>query len=273
MAFLQRSYGHPPTATLGVGLFAGGIGWVSAGLLWAAVKAWRERAALADAVAGRPPVDGKAAVLTGRLEPMGKKVTAPLDGAECLVYAYEILVDTGSGKRRHIAPLYRGTALAPCSILTATGTYRLLAVPELDGLEPEALSREAALARAAEYVRRTTFRPRTTSAGELEERWCDDDGAYRADVSYVEGKAVDLASCSLVQRHVRPGAPVCVFGLYSETRGGIVPHPNWAKPTRLFLGDAARVARDLASSALRRLAVGLLAGAAAAGLVAAFLSR
>ncbi|HYN03802.1 MAG TPA: hypothetical protein VE359_15245, partial [Vicinamibacteria bacterium] len=264
---------QPPTATLGVGLFAGGIGWLAAGLLWAAVKAWRERAALADAVAGRPPVDGKAAVLTGRLEPMGKKVTAPLDGAECLVYAYEILVDRGSGKRRTIAPCYRGSALAPSAIVTAAGTYRLLAVPDLDGVEPAALSEATALARATEYVRHTTFRPRTTSARELEERWCDDDGAYRADVSYVEGAAVDLAACRLVQRHVRPSAPVCVFGLYSETRGGIVPHPNWGRPTRLMVGDAARVAADLGASAVRRLAVGLLAGAAAAGLVAAFLSR
>jgi hypothetical protein len=48
---------------------------------------------------------------------------------------------------------------------------------------------------------------------------------------------------------------------------------SWAKPTRLFLGDAARVARDLASSALRRFVLGILAAAAAAGLVAAFLSR
>ncbi len=273
MAFLQRAYGQPPAATLGVGLLAGGIGWLSAGLLWAAARAWRQRAALAEALRGQSPADGREVVIAGRLEPMGRKLTAPLDGAECLAYAYEILVDRGSGRRRTIAPCYRGSALAPSAIQTPTGTHRLLAVPVLDGVEPEALAGATAFAHATDYVRRTTFRRRTTSARELEEQWSDDDGAYRADVSYVEDEAVDLASCRLVQRLVRPGAPVCVFGLYSEARGGIVPHPNWGRPTRLMVGDAARVAADLGASAVRRLVIGLLAGAAAAGLVAAFLSR
>jgi hypothetical protein len=273
MALLQRSYGVPPAASLGVSLFAGGIGWVSAGLLWAAVTAWRHRAALAGALRGLPPADGREVVLAGRLEPLGRKLVAPFDGRECLAYAYEILVDRGSGKRRTIAPVYRGSALALSAIHTPTGTHRLLAVPALEGVEPDALAGGTALARATDYVRRTPFRPRTTSARELEEQWSDDDGAYRADVSYVEGEAVDLASCRLVQRLVRPGAPVCVFGLYSEARGGIVPHPNWGRPTRLMVGDTARVAADLGASAVRRLVIGLLAGAAAAGLVAAFLSR
>lgn len=273
MAFLQQAYGQPPAATLGVGLLAGGIGWLSAGLLWAAVKARRQRVALAEALRGQPPADGREVVLAGRLEPMGRKLIAPFDGAECLAYAYEILVDRGSGKRRSIAPCYRGSALAPSAIHTPTGTHRLLSVPVLDEVEPDALAGGTALARATDYVRRTTFRPRTTSARELEEQWSDDDGTYRADVSYVDGEAVDLASCRLVQRIVRPGAPVCVFGRYSEARGGIVPHSNWGKPTRLMVGDAARVAADLGASAVRRLVIGLLAGAAAAGLVAAFLSR
>jgi hypothetical protein len=30
---------------------------------------------------------------------------------------------------------------------------------------------------------------------------------------------------------------VCVFGLYSETRGGIVPHANWSKQARLLKGS------------------------------------
>lgn len=273
LAFLWHSHGIAPPASLGVGLLAGGFAWLSAGLLWAAVRAWRLRGALARSLAGQPPVDGRPAVLVGRLEALGRTLEAPLDGSECLAYSYEILVDRGSGKRRSIAPCYRGIALAPSSILTAAGRYRLLAVPVLDRVEAAALSEATPRVKASEYVRRTTFRSRKTSARELEERWCDDDGAYRADVSYVEDQAVDLDTCHLVQRHVPPGAPVCVFGTYSEARGGIVPHASWARPTRLLVGDGARVAADLRATAIRRLVLGLLAGAAAAFLVAAFLSR
>ena len=72
---------------------------------------------------------------------------------------------------------------------------------------------------------------------------------------------------------MRPGAPVCVIGPFSESRGGIVPHANLFKPVRLVPGDTARVASALVASAFRRLGLGLLAGAAAAGVVAAFVSR
>jgi hypothetical protein len=274
MAYLQRAHGQAPPATLGVSLIAGGVAWVAAGLLWGSVRALRERSALAKALRGEPPVDGRITALAGRLEPTGRRLTSPLGGAECVLYGYEILVDRGSGKRRTIAPCYRGVALAPSAVVTATGTYRLLAVPDLAEVEGAALSRDAALARATDLVRRTTFRPKSAAACEREECWSDDDGSYRSDVSYVEpGETLDLAECRFEERHVRPGAPVCVIGPFSESRGGIVPHPNLFQPVRLVPGDTARVASALVASAFRRLGLGLLAGAVAAGVVAAFLSR
>ena len=118
------------------------------------------------------------------------------------------------------------------------------------------------------------LRERAALAGALKGQPPIDGRSYRADVSWVEpGEAVDLAGCRFEERHVRAGAPVCVIGPFSEARGGIVPHPNLFKPVRLLAGDAARVASDLAASAVRRLVIGLLAGAAAAGVVAASLSR
>lgn len=274
MAYLQHAHGLGPQATGGVSLMAGGFAWVSVGLLWGAVRALRERSALARALEGTPPVDGTLTALAGRLEPTGRRLTSPLEGRECVLYAYQVLVDRGSGRRRHVAPAYRGTALVPCSIVTASGSYRLLAVPDLGEVEPSALSRESALARATEHVRRTVFRPAKESARELEECWSDADGSYRSDVSYVEpGEALDLAACRFEERHVRPGAPVCVIGPFSESRGGIVPHANVFKPVRLVPGDTARVASALLATAVRRLAIGLLVAGAAAGLVAAFLSR
>lgn len=47
------------------------------------------------------------------------------------------------------------------------------------------------------------------------------------------------------ERHIAQNETVCAFGPYSRERGGLVPHPNWAKPTRLMRGDAATVAAEL----------------------------
>jgi hypothetical protein len=269
--FLQQANGRPPSQTVGPSLLIGGIAWIAV-LQWlAAAQAWRQRRALSRGMAGVAPTDGRQAVLVGNIQALGATIASPFDGAPCVAYRYEITERVGFGKRASHVTHYKGVALVPCVVITPTGSHRLLAVPEIDGAVPES-TRERMLAKAADYIQATTFTPRTTSARELEERWSDTDGAYRSDVSSVENATVDLANCRLIQQHVRSGAEVCVFGLYSRARGGIVAHGNWGKPTRLVVGSADQAARLLASSVRTRLAVGLITGAGAAGLFRAFAS-
>jgi hypothetical protein len=268
---LQQAYGRPPSQTAGPSLLIGGIAGI-AFLQWlSAAQAWRQRHALSGRMAGIPPTDGRQAVLVGQVQALGATIVTPFDGAPCVAYRYEITEHVGSGKKASHVTHYKGVALVPCVVITPTGTYGLLAVPEIDGAIPES-SRERMLAKAADYIQATTFTSRTTSARELEKRWSDTDGAYRSDVSYVDGGTVDLANCRLIQQHVPSGAEVCVFGLYSEAKGGIVAHANWGKPTRLVVGSADQAARLLASSVRTRLIVGLIIGAGASGLFWAFAS-
>jgi hypothetical protein len=196
-----------------------------------------------------------------------------MDGAPCVAYNYEIFEDRGAGRQRHRATYYKGTGLAPATIATPAGSFRLLAVPEFEG-EAARITGEAVLARVAHYLRTTTFAPRKTSARELEQRWSDSDGAYRSDVAYLEDPTkIDLAKCTLVQGHVPPGAAVCVLGLYSQEQRGIVANPDWGQATRLILGDPERVARTLRSQAITRTVLALVCGALSAGALAAFVAN
>ena len=178
---LQGRYGTRAGGTIGVSLVAGGCVWAAVGLLSSSVSRWRERAAINGGVAGVHPADGKAAVLVGTIEPTGPVLTAPLDGSPCVTYSYEIHDDRGQGKRRSITPVVRGVALTASTIVTRTGSHKLLVVPQIDAAEPVA-SRDEMIANFQQYATRTTFTARKGSADELLAQWNDADGEYRSDV-------------------------------------------------------------------------------------------
>jgi hypothetical protein len=270
---LHQRYGTAPSDAVGVALLAGVFGWVMLGLLYSAVKAWRERSVLVAAMAGRAPVDGRQAVLVGQMEPIGLPLRAPFSGAECVAYSFEIFQMRRSGKTTHKAVYYDGVAVVPSMIVTRGGSYRLLAVPDLD-CDETYVPRETALRLAGDYVRSTTFESaaKSFSRPALERQWSDDDGSYRREVRRTADE-VDLAACTLSQRQIERGASVCVFGPYSASKRAIVADPNdWSKITRIMKGDADLVVRQLRSSVARRIAGALLCGGAAAGLIAAFVA-
>lgn len=272
-ALLQWRLQQPLVDTLGVSALAGLVGWAALNLLHAAWQAWRERAAITSGRAGQAPADGARVVLVGTLEALDAQqapLRAPLDGSACLAYDYRITEDRGSGRRRVILTHFRGSALVPSVIVTRSGRHRLLTVPDLQASPPTTPSSRHIAAFEA-YARATNFtRSDKAAAQELVDRWTDDDGAYRADVCFTPLDKVDLSRCMLAQQQVRPGAPVCVIGFYSSARGGLVPSPAWAGNPRLIEGDLNELLQTLATSARRRLLVGLALAGAAAGLVAAF---
>jgi hypothetical protein len=269
--YLQTRHGAAPTDTLGVAAMAGLVGWAGLGLVKAAYGSWRERRAIAGGIAGVRPMDGRGAVLIGRIQPLGVPLKAPLDGVDCVTYTYEVTQETGSGRGRSIATHFKGVALTPATILTASGSYRLLAVPDLVEADEATGSPADHIAAFERYARATSFTGRDTAARELLDRWTDADGTYRSDIAYAILDHVTLAKCRLEQRHVRPGAPVAVFGTFSSDKGGIVPTTGLGGNPRLVQGDLQQLVAVLGSTARTRLILGVLASAASVGLVAAFI--
>ncbi len=72
---------------------------------------------------------------------------------------------------------------------------------------------------------------------------------------------------------IAQGEQVCVLGLYSAARGGIIPDPNWANQTRVIQGDGESGVEQLGSRARRYVIGALIAGAIPAGIVWAYLSN
>jgi hypothetical protein len=257
--------------SLGVSAFAGLLAWVAANLLWGSLQRWRERGALATGIAGVRPADGRA-ILVGTLEARGAALEAPLDGAPCLAYSYEVREDRGSGRQRVIYIHFKGVALAPSMVVTASGSYPLLAVADLEDADTGSGTPSEEVEAFRRYAARTTFTGRDAAAQELIERWTDADGAYRSDIAYSLLDQVDFSRCALSQQYVRPGARVTIVGTFSSAKGGIVPS-GWQAGPRIMVGDPARVMTALGTTARNRLILGLLAATAASGLVAAFVNQ
>ena len=72
---------------------------------------------------------------------------------------------------------------------------------------------------------------------------------------------------------VPPGEKVCVSGLFSEGKGGIVPHANWARTARIMKGDGGDVQRQLGRRIVRYAVGGVVSAAAAAGILAMFIAH
>ena len=211
--------------------------------------AYRERKMLLDAMAGTPPADGQWAGVSGTIHSMSS-LSAPISGANVVAYEYKIYRHEQFGRDSSEIIYYQGKALAPSTIATHQGSVRLLSVPTFHDMPPETIPWQAAVERAKEYVATTAFELLDTSQkrrSSLEEEWTDDDGQFRVDKQKTAGD-VDLADdFRFDEKHVKQGEQVCAFGLYSRQRGGLIPHPNWAKQTRLMRGDASKVADQLRS--------------------------
>jgi hypothetical protein len=66
---------------------------------------------------------------------------------------------------------------------------------------------------------------------------------------------------------------VCAFGLYSASRGGLVPHPNWSRTARLMRGDATTVSDQLGNRIIKYAIGAVIFAAATFGIVKLYESR
>jgi hypothetical protein len=269
---LHHHHGVPPEKAIGATLFAALFGCVGVGFLVGITRPVRERKALRDCLAGKRPADGKRTGIVGRIDPVGETLRSPLSGTECLAYKYEIYRITGSGKRRMKYVFFDGIALVPSVVAAPSGSFRLLAVPAFDfGTAP--VEPERAIVNWTGYAKTAPFEPET-SRRNLEKQWTDDDGAYRCDKRKQPASAdVPLEHCTFQEDLIRKGEMVYVVGLFSESRGGVVPHANWARETRIMKGDADGVLRQLRARIVRYVIGGVLCLAASAGILFAFVSH
>lgn len=256
IAFCLWRMGVAPDASLGAAVFLGLFLWAGFGLLYSALRSLREWWALRAALAGGEPIDGAGAVLVGTLQPRAACLQAPFDGEDCVAYAYKIQLDSGAGRQRTLTTCFEGVGMAPCTIATAVGYFRLLTVAELD--PGTTSSSNLQRAQVERYVRATTFQPRTQSANELLRRWSDADGNYRSDNAAIPPEQIDWARCTFSQQVVRPDSPVCVIGYFSAAQRAFVVPPAWAAATRILGGRPDAVALAIAATARSRLLWGFV---------------
>jgi hypothetical protein len=268
---LFRQFGPDREATVPAAVVAGFLATLSISLLWSARGVLRDQRLIKDALAGQPPVDGKWAGLSGVIR-SSSPITSPISGKSAVAFKYTISQSVGSGKSAHVVSHYEGMALAAPKISTSAGTYRLLAVPTFD-METTDVEKGDALRNAAAYIAATSFETTATPKEErqtLEKEWTDDDGVFRRDRKGTD--EADLTLCRFEEQMIAQGEQVCVLGLYSAARGGIVPDPNWANQTRIIKGDGESGVEQLGSRARRYVIGALVCGAIPAAIVWAFIS-
>lgn len=269
-AWLQWKYPVAAVDTIGISVFAGLLAWAASGLLLSAANRIDESRAIRRGLRGEAPRGGRHAVVVGVIEPVDAAaplLRAPLDGSECVAYAYQMRSDSGTGNRRRTATLARGSALIGSEIRTRTGVYRLLAVPDLEGKPPTG-SRNRQISRFQSYAKNAPFIAQKDAADELLRGWNDDDGVYRTDVRYTELSGADTRDWVPQQQHVPAGAPVCVFGRFDAAKGAILP--SALRPVRLSCGKPSEVLASQRRKVIVRSLIGIALGAAAAGMVISF---
>jgi hypothetical protein len=270
VAFLLKNrWGFPPARILGVSLGAGFLAWLAMSFLVGVARLAREMSALHHNLSGKRPTDGKRAVIAGTIDASGLKLRSPLSGTDCVAFKYAIF-RTISVRRRHRRLYYEGIGLTPSVITTNAGTFRLLAVPAFEG--EEGVETETSLRNWAEHVATAPFESEP-SRRILEKQWTDDDGAYRCEIRHPAAGEIPLAECGFRESLIRPGDKVYAVGLYSESRGGLVPDLSGAKESRIVKGDPDAIRRLLKQRMVWLLIGGVAFCAAAAAVLWAFVAH
>lgn len=209
----------------GAGLIGAIPGSLALGLFDGMRVSLMERASLLKASSKTVPADGLFQAFHGRIMASGPMLAAPLTGRECLLYKYMATKgqDTkGSMKVTHA----EGYALTPSHLETLCGRIRLYAFMELE-FPAESVDTDTARKRLADFLPTVElFQPSWDLMAhyrETQKHLLDSDGTIR----YHKGQpnAAETAA-DFSEQIIQQGDEVAVFGLYSASRGGIVPDPG-----------------------------------------------
>ena len=181
-----------------------------------------------------PPSDGERVAIAGTIEPLDAVLTAPLSGAECVIYDYEIshipelpmiLGKSKSDSRPSPVIDRSGMAMAPVVLRSGVREVRLLAFPGIERFGRSKLG-EGTLERVRAYIAATKFEDQSilNLTGQMSKILDDRSGCLRVD--WKSTSHDDLENSSFEERRVAPGAKACVIGLYSAKGNAIVPQAN-----------------------------------------------
>jgi hypothetical protein len=233
----------------------------------------KERRVLLASLSGEPPVDGQWTAVSGQIS-SSSPLTAPLSGLTAVVYEYKIYRMERSGKSTSEVMYYEGKGLAPSTISTRRGGVKLLAVPTLE-VDNAKLRHMQTVENARAYIDSTAFTAKVSmkeARKSTTEEMTDDDGMYRSDFQGSDLQ-VGLDECEFREKSIANGETICAFGLYSQSRGGLVPHENWAKQARIMRGDATSVAGKLMKRVIWYAVGVMFFGAAVYGIVQIYMAQ
>lgn len=235
--------------------------------------------ALKKAEAREKPVDGKITAVTGTVHPIREALTSPIFGTRCIAYDYEAVktISYRSNGKSHTREdkYFTGFCLTPSVIRSLSDTYKLLGFASLDDFGSDATDSAEESPEAykhfKEYIDRTPGEDAsgvkvTKAIASVEELLTDDDGSIKVDW---RPNALDIPFEELeLEEHAVPvGAEITAFGIYSETKKGLVPQTGM-KPfaVQLHAGNTAHARKNVKSQARTALIFSVIFFAAAHGI-------
>jgi hypothetical protein len=253
-----------PVAPFFFGLFTAiGTGALVTGLL-GLFRSRKLGAAIRRDGEGAPKKDGRFEAAGGVIYPLQDVLISPFQGRSGVAYEYDVAA-IGQDKQTAGSDAW-GWALTPAVIRSGRGELRLLGFPDLERFD-EAVVGEGAWERIRSYFKNTVFETIKKAdikkgLGQLLERSVDDDGEARADIrrgTDLDPEAVSFENRQFTERVVPVGAEVTVFGIYSSSRGGLVPNPGKASEmVQLWPGKGEELTAVIEKESSGRLSLGIL---------------
>jgi hypothetical protein len=173
----------PPGSYIGAGV-VGFMTLCGLGALINARTAWKTMSLVSSAQSNSPLEDGRLTALTGMIQPLGKPLTAPFSGAECVICEYDLASAArvaASEDQSNAGSDFAGFLMTPCVIRSRQGDVRLLGFPVLEGFEEERCASYAAGRNAKQFLKATQFEDRAglkiaSVLSVFGEVWADEDG-------------------------------------------------------------------------------------------------
>ena len=216
--------------------------------------------------------DGEKVAVFGHILPIdGNPIVSPFSKENSVFYSYQVyhMETRGSGDNRNTAEVndYSGFCLTPSYIDSSAGQIKLLAYPLLVGFKENKFSYSDRTAQvyqnAFEYIANTKFEVLQVSLATIGKAidmgraiMTDDDGSIRQDIKSGQDM-FDLKTRDLKEITVRADEQVCLMGIWSSQRNGIVPEISKG-PTNLIRGRPEETLKVTRKDALKKIMVGII---------------
>jgi hypothetical protein len=219
-----------------IGGFVGGFFlWIALGFIAGMRTKGVEAHQLRQAIDGERPKDGQRVAVAGVVSGSMEYLESPITRKRCLAYEYKAMAP-----ENQTLGVWEGLALAPMTIDGRGGSVRILAAPELD-FPGQPVGSPQHLENFRRYIEQTTFFEHTNidfkrDLKHLREVNTDDDGRIRDDLHGLDRN--DVENMTLSEKTISAGEKVVAYGLFSSTRGGLVPDEKaMMRPVKIVKGE------------------------------------